>query len=326
MAFAERLERSRGEAGDVDGTELEGFRQAVLHGLGLPQKSIPSRFLYDERGSEIFEQITEIEEYYPTRAELEIFQTRRDEFAALASDARALIEFGAGSTRKIRALLEAMPFLKIYAPIDISQEFLEAEARALDTDFPDLQVVPIHADFMTDVPLPATVARQPRLAFFPGSTIGNFLPQEAHDFLERVKGVVGAQGMMLIGIDLKKDVPTLIRAYDDRAGVTAAFNLNLLVRINRELGGSFDIAAFRHEARYDADRGRIEMHLVSTRAQTVRVSGTDFSFAEGESIHTENSHKYSLAEFRLLARSAGWEPLHSWCDSANRFSVHLLQA
>lgn len=326
MAFAERLERSSGEAGAADGSrEHVGFKQAVLEGLGKPQKAVPSRFLYDERGSQIFEQITEVEEYYPTRSEMEIFLARRGEIAELAGDARALIEFGAGSTRKIRLLLEAMDFLEIYAPIDISQEFLEAEAQALDADFPRLQVLPVHADFMAEVPLPQAISQRPRLAFFPGSTIGNFLPREAHDFLRRVRALVGG-GLFLIGVDLKKDEPSLLRAYDDSAGVTARFNLNLLRRVNRELGANFDLEAFRHEARYSADHGRVEMHLVSRARQSVQIAGRAFRFEQGESIHTENSYKYTLAEFRLLTRAAGWEPLRSWCDKAERFSVHLLQA
>lgn len=326
MDVAEAPERARQDLSAVDGTALEGFRNAVLAGLSLPQKAISSRFFYDERGSELFERITEVEEYYPTRAEMEIFLTHGRDIAAMVGDVRALVEFGAGSTRKIRALLEVMDFLEIYAPIDISQEFLTAEARALDADFPELQVVPIHADFMGEVPLPPAVSDRPRLAFFPGSTIGNFLPAEAHDFLRRVRAVVGPGGKLLIGADMKKDVATLVRAYDDAEGVTAAFNLNLLARINRELGGGFDLDAFRHEARYDEDRGRIEMHLVSLKDQTVEVSGRRFAFRGGETIHTENSHKYALAEFRLLARSARWEPLRTWCDSGNRFAVHLLQA
>lgn len=308
----------------IDGTEQAGFRTAVLAGLERPQKAIPSRFFYDRRGSELFEQITRLEEYYPTRAELEIYETFGEEIAALVPRTGALVEFGSGSSRKIRALLKAMPSLKLYAPIDISEEMLDAEARSLAADFPDLEVVSVHADFMGEVVLPAAVARHRRLAFFPGSTIGNFLPREALQLLERVQAMVGQGGMLLIGVDLKKDARTLLRAYDDARGVTAAFNRNLLARVNAELGGDFDLKAFAHEVRYDEARGRIEMHLRSLKAQTVSIAGRRFAFAAGETIHTENSHKFTIAEFHLLARAAGFKPLSTWTDANGLFSAHLL--
>jgi dimethylhistidine N-methyltransferase len=311
-------------SGAIDGTERAGFLAAVLAGLARPQKAIPSRFFYDRRGSELFEEITRLEEYYPTRAELEIYEARGAEIAGLAPEVGALVEFGSGSSRKIRALLKAMRGLKLYAPIDISEAMLAAEAPALAADFPALDVISVHADFMGEVVLPAAVARHRRMAFFPGSTIGNFQPREALQFLERVRAMAGEGGMLLIGVDLKKDVGTLLRAYDDEAGVTAAFNLNLLARVNAELNGDFDLAAFAHEARYDEDRGRIEMHLKSLRAQRVAVSGQRFDFAAGETIHTENSHKFTVPEFHLLARAAGFAPLRTWTDAKARFSVHLL--
>lgn len=309
----------------IDGTERDGFKAAVLAGLSRGQKTIPSRFFYDERGSKLFEDITELEEYYPTRCEMEVFAAFGDDLAALAPDARALIEYGSGSSRKIRALLEALPDLDFYVPIDISHEMLTAEAEALATDFPRLQVIPVHADIMGEVDLPQPVPKEGRLAFFPGSTIGNFLPREALHFLERVGNCVGAGGFLLIGVDMKKDEQTLIRAYDDAAGVTAAFNLNLLERVNRELGGDVDLASFAHEVRYNAGRGRIEMHLRSLKAQEVAVCGKRFSFAEGETIHTENSHKFTVSEFHLLARASGFEPVRWWQDGQQRFSVHLLK-
>ncbi|MDP2620742.1 MAG: L-histidine N(alpha)-methyltransferase [Hyphomicrobiales bacterium] len=308
----------------IDGTERSGFRAAVLAGLAQPRKSIPSRFFYDKRGSELFEEITRLEEYYPTRAELEIYETYGSEIASLAPQIGTLVEFGSGSSRKIRTLLKAMQGLKLYAPIDISEEMLTAEAQALAADFPDLEIVSVHADFMGEVVLPAAVARHQRMAFFPGSTIGNFRPREALQFLERVLGVVGEEGMLLIGVDLKKDTNTLVRAYDDAAGVTAAFNLNLLHRINAGLGGNFDLAGFAHHVRYDEGRGRIEMHIKSLKTQRVRISGRTFDFAAGETIHTENSHKFTIPEFHLLARAAGFAPLHTWTDGERRFSVHLL--
>jgi len=315
--------KPRSGAEPIDGTEREGFQAAVLAGLKRPRKAIPSRFFYDRRGSELFEEITRLEEYYPTRAELEIYEARGAEIAASAPGVGALVEFGSGSSRKIRALLKAMPSLKVYAPIDISEEMLAAEARALDADFPALDVISVHADFMGEVVLPAAVAQHRRMAFFPGSTIGNFRPREALQFLELVHAAVGAGGMLLIGVDLKKEVTTLLRAYDDAAGVTAAFNLNLLARVNAELNGDFDLAAFAHHVRYDETRGRIEMHLKSLKAQRVSVAGRRFDFAKGETIHTENSHKFTIPEFHLLARAAGFEPLHTWTDAKGLFSVHL---
>lgn len=305
--------------------EASSFQAAVLHGLSQRKKSIPARFFYDKRGSELFEQITALDEYYPTRAELSILSTYGEEIAAAAADARALVEFGAGSTRKIRLILNAMPFLEVYAPIDISGEFLGEEARQLAEDYPRLRIVPVVADFMGPVSLPEDVLQRRRLAFFPGSTIGNFVPREGLHLLERMRQLIGSGGAALIGVDLKKDVDTLLAAYDDAEGVTAAFNLNLLQRANRELGANFDSGAFAHEVRYNEGRGCIEMHLRSLRAQTVRIGAVSFTFTEDETIHTEDSHKFTMAEFRLLARASGLEPAASWVDAEQRFSVHLLR-
>lgn len=309
----------------IDGVEEGGFRDAVLRGLALPQKMIPSRFFYDERGSELFEDITRLEAYYPTRAEMAIFDSHGADIAAHLPDARALVEFGSGSSLKIRAMLKAMPQLTHYAPIDISGEMLTREAEALSADFPDLAVVPIHADFMSPVELPKELRQIGKLAFFPGSTIGNLEPYEALEFLTRVRETVGTGGHLLIGVDRKKDTTTLVRAYDDPQGVTAAFNLNLLTRANRELEADFDLSGFIHEARYNADRGRIEMHLKSVKDQAVSIGTCSFDFAEGETIHTENSYKYAPEEFRLLARAARFEPVATWTDANERFAVYLLQ-
>lgn len=309
----------------IDGTEEGGFLDAVLKGLSLPQKTIPSRFFYDKRGSELFEDITRLTAYYPTRSELEIFDIRGEEIAALLPDVEALVEFGSGSSRKIRAVLKALPHLRLYAPIDISPEMLAAEAKALSADFPDLKVVPIHADFMSPVQLPAEIRGTKRLAFFPGSTIGNLEPHEAFQFLQRVREAVGPLGHLLIGVDRKKDEATLVRAYDDPEGVTAAFNLNLLERANRELGADFVLDRFAHEARYNADHGRIEMHLKSLAGQRVTIGDRHFDFSSGETVHTENSYKYTPDEFHLLARAARFEPVRSWTDSGSRFGVYLLQ-
>ncbi|MXN65775.1 L-histidine N(alpha)-methyltransferase [Stappia sp. GBMRC 2046] len=310
----------------IDGVEEGGFRDAVLRGLALPHKMIPSRFFYDERGSALFEDITRLEAYYPTRSEMAIFEGHGADIAAHLPETRALVEFGSGSSLKIRAMLKAMPQLTHYAPIDISGEMLTREAQALSADFPDLEVVPIHADFMSPVELPKELREIGKLAFFPGSTIGNLEPYEALEFLARVRDTVGTGGHLLIGVDRKKDTETLVRAYDDPEGVTAAFNLNLLARANRELEADFDLSGFAHEARYNADRGRIEMHLKSLKEQAVSIGACRFDFTEGETIHTENSYKYAPDEFRLLARAARFEPVATWTDANERFAVYLLQS
>ena len=312
----------------VASSPLDGgsdFLQAIVHGLSQPQKSIPSRFFYDIHGSRLFEQITALDEYYPTRAELEILNGQGGAIAKAADGCRALVEFGAGSSRKVRRLLAAMPQIDVYAPIDISAEFLSAEAQTLAADFPAVTIMPVSADFMAEFSLPADLDGRRRLVFFPGSTIGNFDPRDALYLLERMGEVAGPDGHVLVGVDLKKDEATLLRAYDDAQGVTAAFNLNLLVRANRELGANFDPAAFRHEARYNRDQGRIEMHLVASRRQTATIRGYRFEFAPGESIHTENSYKYTVDEFRLLARASGLQPIEIWLDAQRRFAVHLLR-
>lgn len=319
--------KDRAEAFEsIDGLQEGGFRDAVLRGLALPQKMIPSRFFYDERGSQLFEEITRLEVYYPTRSEMEIFDRHGADMGACLPKARALVEFGSGSSLKIRAMLKAMPQLTHYAPIDISGEILTREAEALSADFRGLEVVPIHADFMSPVELPRELKDIGKLAFFPGSTIGNLEPYEALEFLTRVRETVGTGGHLLIGVDRKKDEVTLIRAYDDPQGVTAAFNLNLLTRANRELDADFVLSGFAHEARYNADRGRIEMHLKSLKDQTVSIGDCQFEFTGGETIHTENSYKYTPEEFRLLARAARFEPLATWTDANERFAVYLLQS
>lgn len=298
----------------------------VLRGLQAPRKRLPSKYFYDERGSHLFEEITALPEYYPTRAELEILDTQKAAIAGVLAPDAVLVEFGSGSTAKVRRVLAAVPNLACYVPIDISGEFIEGEARALRADFPQLRVLPVVADFTRPFTLPAEIEGRMRVGFFPGSTIGNFEPLEALAFLGHARRMLGAGSRFIAGVDLVKEIRVLEAAYDDTAGVTAAFNMNLLTRINRELGADFDLAKFRHLACFDPVRSRIEMHLRSLERQVVHVLGEDIAFAEGETIHTENSYKYTLERFRRLATEAGWLPTDAWTDAAGRFSVHVLDA
>ncbi len=300
------------------------FAEAVLAGLGAKPKSIPSRFFYDTRGSELFEQITELEEYYPTRAEIALLESHAEEIAALVGPSVCLIEFGSGSSRKTDRLIEALPALGGYVPIDISDSALAGASARLRTRFPRLPVTPVHGDFSGGLQLPRAARPLKKLGFFPGSTIGNFTRSEAQDFLRRCRALLGAKSAFVVGVDLKKSTSILLPAYNDRLGVTAAFNLNLLERINRELGGTFEPGGFAHEAIYNDEHGRIEMHIRSLSNQSIEVLGELFDFAEGETIHTENSHKYTVEEFQELARGAGWQPRQVWTGQAGLFSVHYL--
>ena len=303
------------------------FRDAVLRGLSLPQKRIPSKYFYDAEGSRLFEQITELDEYYLTRTELALLRECRDEIAARIGPGARLIEFGAGSLQKIRILLESVRDLDAFVPIDISKEHLMAAASALSREFPHVPIRPVVADFTRPVRA-ATLGsgRAKQVAFFPGSTIGNFSPDAAAAFLATIAQTVGSGGELLIGVDLKKDEEILFRAYNDSAGVTAAFNRNLLVRINRELAGDFDPSSFDHHAPYNAEEGRMEMHLVSRGAQTVRVAGRTFAFRERETIHTENSYKYTVDEVAALGGRGGFSTLCTWTDPTGLFSMHYLRA
>jgi len=301
------------------------FAADVIEGLSRQPKQLPPKYFYDVAGSTLFEQITRLPEYYPTRTELDILRDHGSEIAAIVPPGAALIEFGAGAATKARLLLQHCRFAA-YVPVDISGEFLNAQAAMLRQDFPSLEVAPVTADFTAPFALPQAVAALPKVGFFPGSTLGNFEPQEATAFLQSARQILGPGALLLIGIDLEKDDDRLHAAYNDAAGVTARFNLNLLVRINRELGGNFDLSAFTHRATYDHARHRVEMHLVSRKAQTVRIRGNSFAFRSGESIHTESSYKYSLARFTQLARGAGWHPRLVWTDRDRLFSVHALEA
>ena len=303
------------------------FLDDVVAGLSRPQKELPPKYFYDERGSALFDAICELPEYYPTRTETAIMHTHARDMARHLGPRCALIEYGSGNSRKTRILIgELAPVA--YVPIDIAGAQLKASSAELARTFPQLTVVAVCADYSRQFVLPRLtgVDAQRRVIYFPGSTIGNFTTAEAAAFLASARAVVGAGGAMLIGVDLKKDPALLNAAYNDAQGVTAQFNLNLLARINRELGADFELAAFHHRAFYDAALGRIEMHLVSGRDQQVTLPGRIFHFRSGETIHTENSYKYSVAEFQDLARGAGFAPQLCWTDPERLFAVHYLTA
>jgi L-histidine N-alpha-methyltransferase len=309
---------------DAGGVDL-AFRSDVLAGLGEPQKAIPARWFYDDAGSQLFEDITQLPEYYPTRAETEILQTRAAEIAGLIGEGRAVVEFGSGSSVKTPLLLSACR-PSAYVPLDIAGDFLRASSAVLADKFPGLPVLPVEADFMRRVELPAEVADLPKLGFFPGSTIGNMIARTATDLLRTMRATLSEGAMLLIGMDLVKDEDVLLAAYDDAAGVTAAFNLNLLARINRELDGDIPIEAFAHEARWNDPFARIEMHLVAKHDVAFTVSGRRFAMAASESIHTENSHKFTTRSGQMLLAAAGWEPLARWTDAEKRFSLVLAES
>jgi dimethylhistidine N-methyltransferase len=300
------------------------FATSVIEGLSKPRKSLPCRFFYDARGSELFEEITSLPEYYPTRTEIAILDAHAAEIASRVNDGAVLVEFGSGSSRKTEILLCCLPRLRAYVPIDVSESALEEAKRRLIKRFPALAVRPIAGDFSRLLALPPDLAKARKLGFFPGSTIGNFSPFSARTLLAAMRRLLAPDGLLIVGVDLKKDARQLVRAYNDAAGATATFNLNLLTRINRELEGSFDLDGFRHEAIYDPREGRIEMHIVSIRNQTVSIRGLWFRFSAGETIHTENSYKYSIGEFQDISCSAGWLPGRVWTDEGSLFSVHEL--
>jgi dimethylhistidine N-methyltransferase len=305
--------------------QTSAFARDVIEDLSQHPKRLSPKYFYDATGSELFEQITVLPEYYPTRTELGILRDRAGDIADIIPDHAALVEFGAGATTKVRLLLNECAF-GAYVPVDISGDFLKAQADALRQDFPALSVYPVAADFTAPFALPEAVKDMPKVGFFPGSTLGNFEPHEAHAFLRSAREILGQGAQMVIGVDLEKDERVLYDAYNDAAGVTGRFNLNVLVRINRELGGNFDLSGFTHRSIYNRERHRIEMHLISRKAQTVRVLGRSFSFRPGETIHTENSYKYSFERFTTLARGSGWAVRKSWTDQARMFSVHALAA
>ena len=324
-----RQARDDGARRKVTLTDLEpdadDFRAAVIEGLSQPAKSLPYRFLYDAEGSALFDQITQLKEYYPTRTEIGILRESASEIADRMGNGVQLVELGSGSSEKVRILLDALHAPDSYVPIDISRDHLLNAAQAIQDDYPDLTVEAIAADFGQPFELPPA-ERGERVGFYPGSTIGNLPPLEARRFLQAWAERLGDGALMLIGVDLRKSADILEPAYDDARGVTAQFTLNLLARANRELGADFDLTAFRHEARYIAEEGRIAIHLVSLADQTVTVGGQSFSFGWGERIHVEDSWKYSIAGFIALAGQAQFEPVCVWTDAEDLFSVHLLRA
>jgi L-histidine N-alpha-methyltransferase len=301
------------------------FRRDVLAGLAASIRAIPARWLYDRRGSELFEAITRLPEYYLTRTETALLERRCPDVARIAGPGQAVVEFGSGASVKIRILLAAAD-PSAYVPIDISGEFLREAAAALAEDFPGLAVYPIEADFTRPIELPETLDALPKLGFFPGSTIGNMIPATGTDLLRVMRRTLGTGAWLFIGFDRVKDPAELLSAYDDEAGVTAEFNLNLLVRINRELGGDMPVEAFRHRAVWNERLSRIEMHLEALRDIAFEVDGTPFSMAAGETIHTENSHKYGERDVRLLLLAGGWTPVEEWTDEEARFALVLARA
>ncbi|MGQ0588000.1 MAG: L-histidine N(alpha)-methyltransferase [Sphingosinicella sp.] len=301
------------------------FRDDVLAGLAAPIPAVPARWLYDLRGSELFEEITRLPEYYPTRTETALLERHAGEIAALLGTGEAVVEFGSGSSTKTPILLRAVD-PAAYVPIDISGDFLRESAETLQALFPGLPILPVEADFMRRIALPEAVAAMPKLGFVPGSTIGNLVARTAVDLLRAMKETLGEGSRLVIGMDRIKPVEILIAAYDDSAGITAAFNLNLLHRINVELGADIPIDAFRHRAIWNDEMSRIEMHLEAVRDVEFSVAGARFRFAEGATIHTENSHKYGHRDSRLMLRAAGWGVVREWTDEKEWFSIILAEA
>ena len=298
----------------------------ILEGLSRPQKALSPKFFYDETGSQLFEKITEQPEYYPTQTELAIMRGHADEIAERIGPQASLIEFGSGSSLKTRLLLSFMREPAVYVPVDISRELLVASAESLDEQFPELEVLPVVADFTQPFDLPdPKVAPLRNVVYFPGSTIGNFPPDAALSLLEVMHQEAGEDGALLIGVDLQKDPAVLEAAYNDAAGVTAEFNRNLLVRLNREFGADFRVDAFEHVAFYNREKGRIEMHLRAREAQAVTVAGHRFEFRQGETVHTENSHKFTRDGFRALAAKAGFEVCRVWTDERGWFSLQYCE-
>jgi dimethylhistidine N-methyltransferase len=302
----------------------DAFARAVIAGLSRTQKTLPCRYFYDARGSDLFEKITELEEYYPTRTEAGLLAAYAHEMTEAVPADGVLVEFGSGSSKKTELLLDKLPDGAAYVAIDVSPDALAQAGNRLARRFPKLDIRPVVGDFSDLAQLSGGLQTRPKLGFFPGSTIGNLTPAEASRLLQRFRALLSNEGRLIIGIDLKKDRATLERAYNDNSGVTADFNLNLLARINREIEPAFDLDAFAHEAHYNVREGRIEMHLVSRRDQSIALRGQRFKMRAGETIHTENSYKYSVSQFQALALCSGWKPARVWTDRDNLFSVHEL--
>ena len=313
------------EMSDIPADADPAFRADVLAGLAMRPRAIPARWFYDHAGSELFERITALPEYYPTRVETALLRDHAAEIARHVGPGRAVVEFGSGSSTKTPLLLDAIA-PAAYVPIDISGDFLRESAAALADRFPRLRIEPLEANFMHPIPAPASIASLPRLGFFPGSTIGNLVPRTAINLLRAMVETLGTGAMLLIGIDRVKDVSRLVPAYDDAQGVTAAFNCNLLARINRELDGTIPLDAFRHRAIWNDAQARIEMHLEAIRDTRFTVTGEAFEITAGETIHTENSHKYGQRDARLLLRAGAWDPIAEWTSTDDSFALILAEA
>ncbi len=309
---------------DEEGVDL-AFRAEVLRGLAEHQKAIPARWFYDMKGSELFEEITRLPEYYPSRVEATLLKAYAGRIAEIVGAGRVVVEFGSGSSVKTPLLLRELA-ASAYVPLDISGEFLRQASMELAAKFPELAIVPIEANFMRPVGLPESLPDRTRLGFFPGSTIGNMVPHTAIDLLRSMRDTLGDRSQLLIGIDRHKALERLIAAYDDAQGVTASFNLNLLDRVNRELDGDVPRDRFRHVARWNADWSRIEMHLEALDDLVFTVSGRNIQMRKGETIHTENSHKYTPDQARLLLQAGGWSPIHLWSDPEEDFMLILADA
>jgi len=313
---------------DIQPKKKIEFYEAVLEGLSLPQKTISPKFFYDERGSKIFDKICDTPEYYVTRTEIALLNDIQEELYSLVEPGSAVIEYGCGSSIKIKALLSALPEPSHYIAIDISKSHLISTAKEIASDYSNISVGAICADFSEPIDWPESAYFESlkRLAFFPGSTIGNLQPSEAIQFLKYVRHLVGDEGAFLIGVDMKKDAEVFNQAYNDAEGNTADFNLNLLHRMKNELGADIDISEFSHKAFYNEKLGRVEMHLISDTKQTIKLDSLEFSFEKGESIHTECSYKYSISEFSELAKKSGFSLLRNWSDKRDFFSIYLMRA
>ncbi len=305
---------------------IKTMYREVLKGLSMRPKTLPSKYFYDERGSKLFDAICDLKEYYVTRTELSIMERYMDEIVSVIGERAMLIEYGSGSSEKIKRILDAESGIEVYVPIDISREFLFENAAIIAGRYPRLEVLPVCADFSKPFDLPHPEKEiEKRVVYFPGSTIGNFHRQEARDFLRNIARVCGKDSGLIIGVDLKKDERVLHAAYNDARGLTAEFNLNQLQRLNRELGSNFDLKKFAHKALYNREAGRIEMHIVSNDKQRVNINGSVIDFEKNESIWTESSYKYHIEEFQELALQAGFHPQKVWTDERNYFSIHYLK-
>ena len=303
-----------------------GFRADCIAGFSAEPKALPCKWLYDAEGSRLFEAICQVPEYYPSRTEAALLARAAPDIAARLMPGTALVEYGSGASRKTRLLLDAAPSITAYVPIDICRDELARSCATVAADYPGLRVLPMHGDFTTLLMLDAALSENPRLGFFPGSTLGNFTPDDAADFLCSARATLGADARFLLGVDLRKEERTLVAAYDDVGGVTAAFNLNLLARMNRELGTSIDLDSFKHRAVWNEGAGRIEMHLVSTVDQQIAISGRSFDMIAGETIHTESCHKFTLSGLTGLAERSGWTVGNVWIEETPAYALLMLHA